>query len=166
MRNIFSLAIELEKEGLITYLRFAYQIENLAAKNLFIRLAMDEFEHLKILEEELAHFKKEAKLKRIRLPKTEIEKTTANLKPILPQEKKEVDINELNALQVALNLEKRAIDFYGEQEKKSKDEIAQKMWKRLREIEESHYQLIQAEIDTLTKTGFWFDFREFSLEME
>ena len=166
MRNIFSLAIELEKEGLITYLRFAYQIENLAAKNLFIRLAMDEFEHLKILEEELVHFKKEAKLKRIRLPKTEIEKTTANLKPILPQEKKEADINELNALQVALNLEKRAIDFYGEQEKKSKDEIAQKMWKRLREIEESHYQLIQAEIDTLTKTGFWFDFREFSLEME
>jgi rubrerythrin len=72
----------------------------------------------------------------------------------------------LSALQVALNLEKRAIDFYGEQEKKSKDEIAQKMWKRLREIEESHYQLIQAEIDTLTKTGFWFDFREFSLEME
>jgi rubrerythrin len=166
MRNIFSLAIELEKEGLITYLRFAYQIENLAAKNLFIRLAIDEFEHLKILEEELSHFKKEAKLKRIRLPKTEIEKTTANLKPILPQEKKEADINELSALQVALNLEKRAIDFYGEQEKKSKDEIAQKMWKRLREIEESHYQLIQAEIDTLTKTGFWFDFREFSLEME
>ncbi len=166
MRNIFSLAIELEKEGLITYLRFGYQIENIAAKNLFIRLAMDEFEHMKILEEELAHFKKEAKLKKIKLPKTEIEKTTANLKPVLPQEKKEADVNELNALQVALNLEKRAIDFYGEQEKKSKDEIAQKIWKRLREIEESHYQLIQAEIDSLTKTGFWFDFREFSLEME
>jgi len=166
MRNIFSLAIELEKEGLITYLRFGYQIENIAAKNLFIRLAMDEFEHMKILEEELAHFKKEVKLKRIKLPKTEIEKATANLKPILPKEKKEADINELNALQVALNLEKRAIDFYSEQEKKSKDEIAQRIWKRLREIEESHYQLIQAEIDSLTKTGFWFDFREFSLETE
>ncbi|MEO0087057.1 MAG: ferritin family protein [candidate division WOR-3 bacterium] len=164
MKEIFQLAINLEKEALSSYLRFGHQIEDLKGKNLFIRLAMDEFEHIEILERELEYFEKEKKIKDVEIPLTEIEKTVINLKPLLPKEKKVSDLNELNILQMALSLESKSIDFYQKQEKESSDEIAKKIWQRLKEIEEGHYKLIQAEIDSLTKTGFWFDFREFTLE--
>jgi hypothetical protein len=36
----------------------------------------------------------------------------------------------------------------------------------LEEMEISHYNLIQAEIDSINKTGFWFSVREFTLEGE
>ncbi|MCX7836388.1 MAG: ferritin family protein [candidate division WOR-3 bacterium] len=164
MNEIFQLAINLEKEALISYLRFAQQIAELAGKNLFIRLAMDEFEHIEILEKEQKYFEKEKSFKDVEIPKTEIEKTLPYLKPSLPKKRKVSDLNELNILQMALELEKKAIEFYQNQVKESQDEIIKKIWQRLKEIEEGHYKLIQAEIDSLTKTGFWFDFREFSLE--
>lgn len=166
MNEIFRLAINLEKEALISYLRFGQQIKDLTGKDLFIRLAMDEFEHIEILERELKYFEKEKGFEELEIPLTEIEKIVNHLKPSLPKEKKISDLKELNILQIALSLEKKSIDFYQNQEKLSKEDVSKKIWKRLKEIEESHYQLIQAEIDYLTKMGFWFDFREFSLEAE
>ncbi len=44
------------------------------------------------------------------------------------------------------------------------DTEGQKLFQRFLEIEDAHYDLVQAEIDALTHTGFWFDFMEFSLE--
>lgn len=164
MNEIFRLAISLEKEALISYLRFGQEIKDLNGKNLFIRLAMDEFEHIEILEKEQEYFEKEKRFEELEIPQTEIEKSVTHLKPLLPKEKKVSDLNELNILQMALELEEKAIEFYQNQEKESKDKSAKKIWQRLKEIEEGHYKLIQAEIDSLTKTGFWFDFREFSLE--
>ncbi len=166
MNEIFKLAIDLEKEALLSYLRFGHQIKDLRGKDLFIRLAMDEFEHIEILEKESQYFEKEKGFKELEIPLTEIEKIVDNLKPLLPKEKKISDLKELNILQMALTLEKKSIDFYQNQEKASKEEVSKKIWKRLKEVEEGHYRLIQAEIDYLTKTGFWFDFREFSLEVE
>jgi hypothetical protein len=40
------------------------------------------------------------------------------------------------------------------------------MYLRLAEMEEAHYELIQAEIDAIGNTGFWLGLREFSLEIE
>ena len=44
------------------------------------------------------------------------------------------------------------------------DPEGRKLFQRFLEIEDAHYDLVQAEIDALTHTGFWFDFMEFSLE--
>jgi peptide deformylase len=40
------------------------------------------------------------------------------------------------------------------------------MFARFLEIEEGHARIVQAEIDTLTGMGFWFDVQEFRLEAE
>ena len=32
------------------------------------------------------------------------------------------------------------------------------------EIEEGHLAIVRAEIDYLSKTGYWFDFKEFDME--
>jgi rubrerythrin len=40
----------------------------------------------------------------------------------------------------------------------------QRMFARFLEIENEHLQLVQAELDFITRSGFWFDFPEIDLE--
>jgi len=74
--------------------------------------------------------------------------------------------NQLSALNTALDLERSAQTFYEEQSRKVQAEPARTMFARLSEMEAAHYALIQAEIDNIQQTGFWFGLREFSLESE
>jgi hypothetical protein len=40
----------------------------------------------------------------------------------------------------------------------------QKMFARFLEIEDNHIDAVQAELDYITHTGYWFDFKEFDME--
>lgn len=44
------------------------------------------------------------------------------------------------------------------------DGAAQKMFARFLEIENGHIAAVQAELDYVMKTGYWFDFKEFDME--
>ena len=44
------------------------------------------------------------------------------------------------------------------------DGPAQKMFARFLEIEDEHIAMVQAELDYISKTGFWFDSKEFDME--
>jgi len=48
--KILRTAIEVENNGLVTFLKFARQTKDETGKNMFIQLAMDEHEHRLILE--------------------------------------------------------------------------------------------------------------------
>ena len=70
---------------------------------------------------------------------------------------------ELDILAKALEVETRTSDFYKSVvEHLSGD--AKGLFARFVQIEEGHRTIVQAEIDAVTGTGYWFDFREFSLE--
>jgi hypothetical protein len=45
------------------------------------------------------------------------------------------------------------------------DSEGQQLFERFVEIEEGHKAIVQAEIDCLSGSGFWFDTPEFSLEL-
>ncbi len=38
------------------------------------------------------------------------------------------------------------------------------MFNRFLEIEDGHTAIVQAEVDVLTRTGYFFDFQEFTLD--
>ena len=40
----------------------------------------------------------------------------------------------------------------------------QNMFKRFLEIENNHIEVVQFELDHISKTGFWFGFEEFDME--
>jgi hypothetical protein len=40
----------------------------------------------------------------------------------------------------------------------------QQVFARFVEIEEGHLAIVQAEMDYLSKTGYWFDIKEFDME--
>ena len=41
---------------------------------------------------------------------------------------------------------------------------AKEMFSRFLEIEQSHIAVVQAALDYVSKTGYWFDFKEFDME--
>ena len=72
---------------------------------------------------------------------------------------------ELDLLYKALEAEIKTSDFYKEMVK-TLDGEGQKLFRRFVEIEEGHEAIVQAEIDSVSKMGFWFDTPEFRLEQE
>ena len=70
---------------------------------------------------------------------------------------------EIQWLGKAHAVERETSNFY----QRMVDELpdaAKGLFRRFLEIEEGHLALVQAQIDYVTGTGYWFDVREFSLE--
>ena len=71
--------------------------------------------------------------------------------------------DELQMLGKALKVENDTTTFY----RKMANELSaegQKVFARFVEIEEGHLAIVQAEIDYLSRTGYWFDVKEFDME--
>ncbi|MFB0509671.1 MAG: ferritin family protein [bacterium] len=159
-------ALEAEKTGLINYLNFAYQIKDETGKNMFLRLAMDEFDHMRLLEQQEYSIQKEKCFLAVTIEPSAIEKLVPKLQDKDLRIRGKQGIDQLSALKTALELEDQAIKFYRAQAQTGTDLNAKAMFERLVEMEQAHYELLQAEIDAIEKTGFWFNLREFSLEIE
>ncbi len=70
---------------------------------------------------------------------------------------------ELQMLGKALEVEKDTTNFY----RKMASELTaegRKLFARFVEIEEGHLAIVQAEIDYLNRSGYWFDIKEFDME--
>lgn len=70
---------------------------------------------------------------------------------------------ELDLMKGALVAEKETSDFYARMVKEL-PEADRPLFARFLEIEVGHQAIVQAEIDSLTGNGFWFDFQEINLE--
>jgi len=75
-------------------------------------------------------------------------------------------IDQVQALQAALDQERHSIELYRSQLATATDPSARKTFRNLMEMEEAHFDIIQAELDNITETGFWFQVPEFNLEEE
>ena len=69
---------------------------------------------------------------------------------------------EMEMLQRALEVENETGNFYQEMVR-TLDAAGQELFRRLGGIEEGHKAIVQAEIDYLSGTGFWFDIQEFRM---
>ncbi len=165
--SALSKAISSEKLGIESYLRFARQTSNASGKDMFIRLAQDEFEHLNALEKEMDRLQEGKPCLRITIRQSDIEEIVPQLTdPEAKVKAGQGTADDLSALNIALDLERRAIAFYKKEAGLAKDAAVKALYARLAEMEEAHYGLIQAELDHIKDMGFWFGVQEFSLETE
>jgi rubrerythrin len=164
--DVLENAIEAEKESLREYLDWAWQTRDPAGKNVFVRLASEEFEHMLLLEAQRSALKGTGECRPAPVPVSLVER----LVPRIPEKSMQIrgtaGQTELSALQVALEHEERTARFYSEQARAAGDPAAAGMFKRLGEMEQAHVALIKAELDNIQRDGFWFDVREFTLESE
>ncbi len=158
-------AIHSEKMALATYLKFARETKVPSGKDMFIRLSQEEFGHREILEKELHSLMSGKAWVRPAFASSEIEALLPRLGDQQAKTQAEQGTSDdLQALNIALDMEKKALGFYRRESEKATDATARKMYARLAEMEDSHAVLIQAEIDHIKDMGFWFGIQEFTLE--
>lgn len=157
-------AIEYETKVRDVYLEALDKATDENGKRIFKLMASEEQHHLDILYATLAKWQASGELTieglRTALPSKEriIEGTQK-----MQAKVSEADYGaEINMLQKALEAEKVTASFY----KKMVEELpgeAQKMFAQFVEIEEGHLALVQAELDSVSQSGFWFGVQEFDL---
>jgi rubrerythrin len=157
------MAIDLEKKGRKFYLESAEKTENETGKRIFTRLAHEEALHLATFEHMLDSKDLPGDWRGImhNYPaKPEIpvfgDKARAALK--------RPSTDELQALRIAMTQEREAMQFFGAIAQQSDDETVKAIFSFVREQEVYHHDLLQAEYDSITNTGFWFDTPEFRMD--
>jgi rubrerythrin len=159
-------ALEYERRVRDTYAEAVRGAQDPVAVKVFQTLADEEQGHIDFLEHCLASWRADGTLSTEGLatavPTREaIEKGVEKLKDTLCS--KGCDGPEVDMLRRALEVEVETSAFY----KKMVDVLpagGRRLFERFVEIEEGHKAIVQAEIDSVTGMGFWFDFQEFDLE--
>ena len=164
LAGILKTAIEVENNGFEAFRRFAEQTENEQGKRMFKQLAKDEMEHREILQKQLDHLDTDGRIKTINIPLSPIEKLLPEIRERQLKLKGESGVGEVDALNTALDLERKAAQFFRDKAEGVSDINAKELFIRLAEWEDSHYELIQAERDSVNNTGLWFGIPEFRMD--
>lgn len=78
--------------------------------------------------------------------------------------KREEGKGEIEAISIGMELEQRAVDFFKNAAAETDDPQAREIFEKIREEEEFHYDLLQAQHDSVTHSGFWLDSAEFQMD--
>jgi len=154
-------ALEAEKQSLHAYLTLAWDTRDASGKQMFVRLATDEFEHMRLLESW-----QEQSSPPVAIAQSVTERLVPRLSDKALQIRGTNGQHQIDALNTALELERSAQGFYEEHARSSAPGSVRDAFTRLAAMEAAHYALIQAEIDNIKQDGFWFGLPEFTLEAE
>jgi len=156
-------ALEYERKVRDSYLTAAKNSQNDTGKRIFKVLAKEEQQHVDYLKEKLKELNETGKIKADMLDtvvpsEKAIAEGVSKLKKHLPQE---IKGSEQELLTKALNLEKETSAFY----EKMVGELGEegKFFDRFIEIEKGHVAIVQAEMNYLNGSGYYFDFQDFAM---
>jgi len=165
MEKAIKDAIEYETRIMNLYRKAANSVTDPAGKKILKMLGDDEQGHIDYLNSRLDIWQKSGELKapvlKSLIPSGEMisrEISKLQEKMSLKNRSSERDI-----LNKALRVEIETSEFYEKMVREMTGE-AQEMFAQFLKIEENHIAAVQAELDYINKSGFWFDFKEFDME--
>ena len=134
-------------------------------RDVFRQLAADEQRHIDYLQSRLAEWKRSGAITVADLTSAlpNAGQIARGLKPVADQMAREDRQDEKQMLSKALKIEIATSDFYRELTE-TLDGDSAAMFARFLKIEDDHIALVQAELDYLSHTGYWFDIKEFDME--
>lgn len=161
-------AMEYEGKVYKTYLEAKELASDDVGKRVFSVLCDEEKGHLAYLKDRLDEWERTGHITVAELDTTiptraQISESIESLKAKVDAQPAKGQDGELELLRRALEVETETSTFY----KKMVAELdaeGRQMFERFVEIEEGHQAIVQAEIDCLSGSGFWFDTQEISLE--
>lgn len=158
-------AVQYETKIRDVYQAAAQKIPEPAGKSFLETMAEDEQRHLDYLQDRLEHWKK---TRRLTLPKLEtvvpsnesIAKQMARFKSEIS---KKARGDQKRVLSRALKVEIETSEFYKQMVGEMTGQ-SQALFARFLVIENRHIAAVQMQLDYATKTGYWFDMKEFDME--
>jgi rubrerythrin len=159
------LAMEREKGANKFYRQAADKIKDLNGKKMFQWLAKEEARHLAKLRQQLRSVVDNSKWLEWRRATAPIERTEFP-PPSEVTGRVEIGAGERDALRLAIQAEKEAIDFYKEAEDSTPDPHGKAMFKALAREEEGHLALLEAELQWITQSRKYFTLHRFTLRAD
>jgi len=158
-------AIEYEIRIRDIYLEAVASINDEVGQRIFETLRNDEQQHIDYLEHKLEQFQKTGIIEPEKLSSAVPDQENINREADKVKSLAAKDFLGIKSqmLSKALKMEIETSDFY----QKMVNELpadARPMFERFLEIENNHIQAVQFELDYMSKTGYWFDFKEFDME--
>jgi rubrerythrin len=150
--EVLAVAIRSEIEAANFYSRLLNRVKNILLEQKLEFLVLEEKKHKKILE----------KLYTERFPDHELkvpEKSDGPRLPVIRDKQSPI----LDLFKAALKAEKFAEEFYRDARNKTGDTGSKRMLEYLSRVERSHYFLIKAEIDLLSRFPDYYDVEDFHL---
>jgi rubrerythrin len=157
VKNAIKTAIQMEKDGFAFYKKASAQTSSDMGREIFDSLANDEQLHLEVFQ----------KLFEDRIKKSEWNNLVNSSKKyadidIFPKDLQQIeganpDTNELDAIKIAMDSEKDAIEYYIKIKEKTNEDDIKRIINEIIEQEKNHYSILQEEFEHLTKTGYWYE---------
>jgi len=164
--EILRNAIIMEVEGEKFFSKAALRMKHPQAKEMFVSLATQERRHVKVLEEELHRLERgdgwisPSSVKGSVAPDDSIfREAEAARGPLDPK------AGELAVLKFGMDVERKSIEYYRRVGAEIKNSKAREVFNWLVGEEAGHLAILNAEYDLRSKSGFYFDVPEFSLEV-
>lgn len=158
IKDAILTAIQMEKDGYSFYTKAAALTNSKMGRTIFESLAEDEQRHLDVFQ----------KMFEDKVSKSEwndlIDSSKKYTKiPIFPTDLKNSlgmnsDSNELDALGMAMDSEKEAIDYYSKIKENLEEQEVKNVIDEIIEQEKNHYSLLEKEFNHINSTGYWFEF--------
>jgi rubrerythrin len=156
-------AIDMEKSGHKFFTEAAEKVRHEVGRKLFTRLAAEEIGHMRTFEKIFTEVSGGTDWKDA-IGSVEASKRVPYFDEARKEFKAEDLSVELSYLKKALDLERNAMQFFEKAVTEAESPEAQEVFRRILEEEQGHYDLIQAEIDSINGSGFWFDVQEFQMD--
>ena len=163
IENAIREAIKLEINGRKFFNQAAEITHHPRGKKMFLHLAEEEVKHLEIFGKMFSEilggsdWKKEVMAEDVAGEAPLIEK----LKESVKHEERKGDVE---ALRIGMELEQNAITFFHNAAEATDDPVAKKIFLDISEEEKFHFDLLQAQYDSVTGSGFWLGSAEFQMD--
>jgi len=157
IKDAIKTAIQMEQEGYDFYQKAAAQTSSEMGRTVFKSLAADELLHLEVFQkmfDEKVGKDEWNNLVNSGLKYSDIQVFPKDLKRI---EGANPETNEIDALRIAMDSEKRAIDYYSQIKENSKDSELNEIIDEIINQEKNHYQILEGEFHHINSTGYWFE---------
>jgi rubrerythrin len=163
VKTLIQEAIKLEINGQAFFNRAAEVTHNDLGKKMFVRLAQEEVKHLDTFSRLFSaiigsdDWKKQVKKEEVKGPSPVIEELTQRMKRAEGQ-------SELEAIRIGMELEQKAVNFFTKSAGNLDDAEAKQIFEKIADEERFHYDLLLAQYDSVTGSGFWLDSSEFQMD--
>lgn len=158
VKDAILTAIQMEKDGYAFYTKAAVQTSSDMGRTIFESLAADEQRHLDVFQKMFEDKVSQSEWNDL----INSSKKYANI-PIFPTDLKDApgmdsDSTEIDALRMAMDSEKEAIDYYSKIKENLNDQELKNVIDEIIEQEKNHYSLLEKEFNHINTTGYWFEF--------
>ena len=163
VKTLIQDAIRLEINGQAFFNQAAEMTHNELGKKMFVRLAQEEVKHLETFSRLFSQiiksddWKKQVRSEELKGPSPVIQELAQRMKRAEGQ-------SEVEALRIGMELEQKAVDFFTTSSTKMGDPAAKEIFEKIADEERFHYDLLLAQHDSVTGSGFWLDSSEFAMD--